>query len=160
MVWWKAGAAALAVLVAVNLAQTATPPNAKRSEPVGDRDPKDRQALVAVCGACHPVNLVDDNIRSYDDWRETVRSMVDRGARGTDEQFERIDNYLYLSLTALNVNEAAGEDIAAILGIPAIGADAIVARREQRKFTSIADLASVAGVPAAQLEARKKRIGF
>jgi hypothetical protein len=160
MAWRKVGAAGFALFAALSLARTATPSAATLSEPIGDPDPKDRQALVAVCGACHPVNLVDDNIRAYDDWRETVRAMVERGAKGTDEQFARIDNYLYLSLTALNVNEAAGEDIAAILGIPTAAADAIVARRAQRKFTTIADLASVAGVPPAQLETRRKRIGF
>jgi hypothetical protein len=152
--------AACGFLAAVYVAGTTAPPAVPRAEPIGDPDPRDRQALIAVCSACHPVNLVDDNVRAYDDWQATVRAMAERGAKGTDEQFERIANYLYLSLTALKVNEAAGEDIAAILGIPAASADAIVARREKRKFASIADLAAVAGVPAGQLEARKSRIGF
>ncbi|MDO6414334.1 helix-hairpin-helix domain-containing protein [Sphingomonas sp. BIUV-7] len=160
MAWPMRGAAALMLLAAIGFARTTAAPPAAHLEPIGDPDPKDRQALVAVCGACHPVNLIDDNVRSYADWQETVRSMAERGAKGTDEQFERISNYLYLSLTALNVNEAAAEDIAAILGIPAASADAVVTRRETRKFASIADLATVAGVPSGQLEARKRRIGF
>ena len=153
---WMAAGGLGALVLAIGVARSAAPVPA----PIGDPDPKDRQAFVAVCGACHPASMVDGEVRSYDDWRETVRAMVDRGAKGTDEQFERIDNYLYLTMTALNVNVAAGEDIAAILGIPEAGANAVVARRDSRKFADIADLAKVAGVPVAQLEARKKRIGF
>jgi hypothetical protein len=143
-----------ALIAIVGVGRSAVP------EPIGDPDPKDRQAFVAVCGACHPVSLVDGEVRSYDDWRATVQAMVDRGAKGTDEQFERIDTYLYLTMTAIDVNRAAAEDVAAILGLSTEAADRIVARRETRPFATIADLAAVAGVPVTRLDARKKRIGF
>lgn len=150
------GAGMGVLLLMIGVARSAAPVPV----PVGDPDPADRQAFVAVCGACHPASMVDGEVRSYDDWQETVRAMVERGAKGTDDQFERIDNYLYLTMTALNVNVAAAEDIAAILGIPAPAAEAIVTRRDARKFADLGDLAKVAGVPVAQLEARKRRIGF
>ena len=77
------------LVVAATLPALARPaaPAAPAALPIGDPDPADRQALVAVCGACHPVNLVTDNVRAYDDWRATVQTMVERGAKGSDEQY-------------------------------------------------------------------------
>lgn len=135
-------------------------PTLPKHLPEGDDDTVDRQALVAVCSACHPLNLVTDEVRSFDDWRATVEVMVAHGAKGTDEQFRRIDNFLYLSLTAINVNTADPEDLAAILGISDAAALAIVARRSTARFNSIVDLAKVAGVSPALLQARAERIGF
>lgn len=150
------GAGVGVLMFAIGVARSAAPVPI----PIGDPDPADRQAFVEVCGACHPVSMVDSEVRSYDHWRETVRAMVERGAKGTDTQFERIDNYLYLTMTALNVNDAASEDVAAILGITEAAAEKIVARRETKRFTDISDLAAAARVPVAQLEQRKKRVGF
>lgn len=155
----RAGVVA-ASLLAVGAATAIGRPALPTSRPVGDPDPRDRQALTAVCGACHPVNLVEDNVRSYDGWQEIVRKMVEHGAKGSDEQFDRVGNYLYLTLTTINVNSAAPEDIAAILGVSPPAAQAIVARRTARKFTSLVDLAQVAGVAPAHMAARRRRIGF
>lgn len=130
------------------------------SAPVGDPDPLDRQALVAVCGACHPVNLVEDSIRSAPDWHDTVQTMVDRGADGSDEQFTRIMRYLRLSLTSINVNDAAPAELRDVLGVDAAAAQAIVTRRRSRHFAGLADLLTVRGLNGAAILARKARIAF
>jgi hypothetical protein len=58
--------------------------------PPNPRLAREDQALKAVCAKCHNLQIVMDTPRSYDDWHDTVQQMVDRGASGTDEQFDDI----------------------------------------------------------------------
>jgi competence protein ComEA len=104
--------------------------------------------------------MFSSTIQSHDEWIDTIQKMVDRGARGTNEQFGLILDYLAKNQTAVNVNAAPAEDIAPVLGVSDSVAQAVVARRESKPFTDIADLSSVPGVDAATVQARQNRIGF
>jgi competence protein ComEA len=116
-------------------------------------------SLQMVCTRCHGLELVRDTPRSYDEWHDTVQSMVDRGATGTDQQFEDLMDYLHRTLTTIGVNNADASELEIVLGVSDRVAQAIVRRRTQRKFTSLADLESVPGTDAAALK-RKARLIF
>jgi cytochrome c oxidase cbb3-type subunit 3 len=53
-----------------------------------------RAAFQDVCGACHSVETVTSQRRTRAQWQESINSMVARGAKGTDEQFALILDYL------------------------------------------------------------------
>lgn len=53
-----------------------------------------REAFEKVCGACHTVETVTSQRRTRAQWQESIHSMIDRGAKGTDEEFGLILNYL------------------------------------------------------------------
>ena len=47
-----------------------------------------------VCGACHAVETVTAQRRSRAQWQENINSMITRGAKGTEEEFALILDYL------------------------------------------------------------------
>jgi competence protein ComEA len=87
--------------------------------------------------------------------------MVKLGARGSDEQFDRLMRFLSRNLTKVNINSATAREIAPVLDIGDAMAEAVVKRRtEIGKFKALDDLKKISGVDAAKLEARKDRIAF
>jgi competence protein ComEA len=121
---------------------------------------REAQSLKAVCARCHNLQIVMDTPMSYDAWHDTVQTMVDRGASGTDEQFEDIMDYLHRTMTTINVNAADADELKIVLNLPEPVAKAIIARRSTRKFTGLADLKSVEGVDASTVDAKARLIFF
>jgi competence protein ComEA len=146
------GVLLVAGLFVVAQAAEVAPPNPRLA--------RESQSLKAVCAKCHNLQLVMDTPRSYDDWHDTVQTMVDRGATGTDEQFEDIMDYLHRTMTTINVNTAVADELEIVLNVPETNAQAIIARRSTQKFTGLADLKSVPGVDASTVEAKARLIFF
>jgi competence protein ComEA len=128
--------------------------------PPDPRLARESQSLKAVCAKCHNLQLVLDTPKSYDDWHDTVQQMVDRGASGTDEQFDDIMDYLHRTMTTINVNTALAEELETVLNVPHTTAQAIISRRGTQKFTGLADLKSVPGVDASTVDAKARLIFF
>ena len=139
------------LLVAVRAADVA-PPTADLE--------REGQSLKAVCAKCHNLQIVMDTPMSYDAWHETVQQMVDRGATGTDDQFDDIMDYLHRTMTTLNVNSADADELQLVLNVPASVAKAIVQRRAKQKFTDLVGLKTVPGIDAAIVDAKAKLIFF
>lgn len=133
----------------------------QKADPDAAREDKaDKSAFESVCGKCHPPSMVD-SMRSETDWRDTVELMVKTGAKGTDEQFERLMRFLLRNWTKVNVNTATAAEIAPVLDISDDTAEVIVKRRAGNGgFKTIDELKKIPGVNAAGLEARKDRIAF
>ena len=120
----------------------------------------DKAAFEAVCGKCHAASLVAD-LRSLEEWEETVNKMVSLGAQGTDEQFDAVMRYLLKNLTKVNVNIAEPAELASVLEIKQAAAEALVKyRSEHGSFKSMDDLKKAPGVNAEKLEALKEKIVF
>jgi competence protein ComEA len=121
---------------------------------------REGQSLKAVCGKCHNLQIVMDTPMSYDAWHDTVQAMVDRGASGTDEQFEDIMDYLHRTMTTIDVNTAGLDELQIVLNVPEITARAVITRRSTKKFTGVADLKSIPGVDASALDSKARLIFF
>lgn len=121
---------------------------------------REAESLQVVCARCHNLQIVMDTPRSLDDWRDTMQKMVDRGAYGTDDQFDDIFDYLHRTLTTVNINSADADELATVLGVSATTVQLIIARRAIRKFADIADVKAVVGVNAADLDAKARLIFF
>jgi DNA uptake protein ComE-like DNA-binding protein len=117
-------------------------------------------SLKAVCGKCHNLQVVLGARMSYDAWHETVQSMIDRGAQGSDDQLDDVMDYLHRNQTTINVNVADADELGIVLEAPDAVIKAIVARRKNRKFENVADLKTVAGVNAAVLDAKARLLFF
>jgi competence protein ComEA len=136
---------------------------AAQTAEVAPQDPRlarESQSFKAVCAKCHNLQLVMDTPRSYDDWHDTVQQMVDRGASGTDEQFDDIMDYLHRTMTTINVNTAAADELEIVLNVPEPTAQAIITRRSTQRFTGFADLKSVPGMDASKVDAKARFIFF
>ena len=53
-----------------------------------------KQVFQNVCGACHVVETVTSQRRTRAQWQESINSMVARGAKGTEQEFALILDYL------------------------------------------------------------------
>ena len=112
-----------------------------------------------LCQDCHDLNTVTMDNRTADGWKKTVAKMVERGAEGTDEQFDAIIAYLTKNFGRINVNKATAAEIASGVDFSAKEADAIVAYRDKNgPYKQWKDLTKVDGVDAARVEARKDHI--
>jgi competence protein ComEA len=121
---------------------------------------REAKSLQAVCGKCHNLQIVMNTPRSLDDWRDTMQKMVDRGASGTDDQYDDILDYLHRTMTTIDVNSADADELATVLNAPDAAVKLMIARRTSKKFVDLADLKTIPGIDAAALEAKSKMIYF
>jgi len=117
-------------------------------------------AAVKICSSCHGMQMVTDTPRDYDAWHDTVQKMIDRGARGTPEEFDLVMDFLFQNVTPIDVNHADQESLMAILHTSQQTADAIITRRASRPFKDLADLEKVPGLDKSVLEGKKRMIFF
>lgn len=121
---------------------------------------RESRSFKAVCARCHNLQLVMDTPMSYDAWHDTVQTMMDRGATGTDQQFADVMDYLHRTMTTIDVNNSDADELQIVLQVPQATAQAIIARRSIQKFTSLADLKSVPGVEASTVDSKARLIFF
>jgi hypothetical protein len=117
-------------------------------------------AAVKICSGCHGMQLVTDTPRDWDAWHDTVQKMIDRGARGTPDEFDLVMDFLFQNVTPIDVNHADQDSLMAILRTSQQTAEAIIARRTSRPFKDLADLESVPGLDKSVLDAKKRMIFF
>lgn len=115
-----------------------------------------------VCGSCHGADIVVGSTGSRARWEETVEAMIQRGAYGSDEDFEAITNYLskYFGMP-VNVNTATAEELAKEFIIPAEQAEAIVAYRTANgNFSSFDQFLMVEGLDQEDFKLIESRVKF
>jgi competence protein ComEA len=121
---------------------------------------EEARSLKAVCARCHNLQIVMDTPKSYDAWHDTVQKMVNLGAKGTDEQYDDIMDYLHRTITTIDVNSADADELEIVLNASETVAQAIVARRRTKRFTGLADLKSISGVDASIVNKKARLIFF
>ena len=125
-----------------------------------DNDPSDAEAVRDVCTACHSSSQFLGTPRSSSRWEELFGQMARQGAHPNDEQVDRIVRYFQRNLMVVNVNTSPDEELGPTLQTSAEVTAAITLRRMQRKFTGIADLATIPGADRRVLERLKDRLQF
>ncbi|HUD23831.1 MAG TPA: helix-hairpin-helix domain-containing protein [Acidobacteriaceae bacterium] len=121
---------------------------------------REAQSVIKVCATCHDMQIVMDTPRSYDAWHDSVQKMVDLGAKGTDQQYDDIMDFLHRTMTTIDVNSADPDELEIVLSVSETTAQAIVARRRTKKFTGLADLKSIPGVDATTVDSKARLIFF
>jgi DNA uptake protein ComE-like DNA-binding protein len=152
-------ALSVAGLAGATMAQTTTKGGTIKH--ATEAEAKTPQAAVAkMCQGCHNMEMVTDTPKTYDEWTESVHSMMDRGAVGTPAEVALVMQYLHENMTAIDVNHATPEDLHIILDAPDDAVKAIVARRKERPFKDMADLKTIPGIDAAFVDAKQRMIYF
>ncbi|MGJ5815324.1 ComEA family DNA-binding protein [Paludibaculum fermentans] len=126
-----------------------------------------RATTEKLCGSCHGTNIFLNRRESREGWSGIVEDMIQRGAKGDDDQWGEVVDYLTQHLSKstpvarINVNTADEKDLSAGLGIPdAQGAAIVKYRTENGKFKTVEDLLKVPGLKVAAVQARKSSIDF
>jgi DNA uptake protein ComE-like DNA-binding protein len=117
-----------------------------------DQDPRDAQAVAAVCTVCHSSSQFLSTPRGSSRWEQVFAEMSGFGADGTDDQLDRVVNYFQRNLTVINVNTSPVEDVQQTLQVNDQVAAMIMARRKQRLFAGMDDLGKIPGVDRSVLE--------
>ncbi len=53
-----------------------------------------KEAVQRICSGCHAPEIVMGRHETKDGWEQIVGSMVEKGANGTDDEFNQIIDYL------------------------------------------------------------------
>lgn len=69
-----------------------------------------RETVQRVCSACHPATIVLGRGMSREQWGSIVSNMISRGAKGSDEEFAQIVDYLAKNLPPSPAGSAKGRN--------------------------------------------------
>ncbi len=117
-----------------------------------------KDVVLKLCRDCHDLDTVTIENRTKEGWKKTVAKMGDRGAEGTDDQFEAVVVYLTKNFGRINVNTATADEIAS-LGFSAKDAAAIVDYRTKNGvYKDWRDLKKVKGIDTAKVDALKDHL--
>jgi len=120
-----------------------------------------KAVLTRMCTVCHGTELITDAPRTVPSWVDTVLSMKDFGAEGTEEDWKAVTDYIIVNLAYLEVNKATAAEIASVLGVSEKVAEGVVAYREkQGSFKTIDDLKRAPDLDAAKIDTLAPRLMF
>ena len=119
-----------------------------------------------ICKQCHELERSLSPRQDRAGWQATMDKMIALGAKGTQQEFNLIVEYMAANFPApavprLNVNQARAVELESALTLTRSQAAAIIQYRTKNgDFKSIDDLKKVPGIDAAKLEAKKDRLTF
>jgi competence ComEA-like helix-hairpin-helix protein len=149
------------ILASAVVAFKQPPAPAQGAQAQPQEGPLAKEALQKVCGKCHSLERVTASRRSRAQWEETTDKMITLGAKGTEEEFASILDYLVRQYGRVNVNTATADEIAEVVGLSAKEAEVIVRRRQEKgKFDSFEELSKAPGVAVDKLEKSRDAISF
>jgi len=129
---------------------------------------KGRDAVEAACTVCHTAERIAKQKLTLDQWRGTLREMIENGASLNPDQWEPVVAYLAKNfgpdkpeLAKVNVNRDSAKEISVALRLTPAEGDAIVAYRASKgSFKDVDDLRKVPGLDDKKIDSQKDRIGF
>jgi competence protein ComEA len=117
--------------------------------------------LQKVCGLCHQAERSAAVRLTREGWEGVIGDMITRGARGSDEEFAAILDYLSKHFLGdaprpLNINKANNIELESVAGLTRKEAAALLKWRQETGFCkSLDDLKKVTGLDYKKIEARK-----
>jgi competence protein ComEA len=120
-----------------------------------------RDLMLKICSDCHPVDKATSELKTKEEWNNTLFEMADNGAHATDDEYAQILEYLDKNFSPIQVNKAAAEELAAKLDVsPEVAAAIVKFRQDNGNISSIDQLKKVPRIDAAKVDARKDRFRF
>lgn len=125
-----------------------------------------KDITVKVCGTCHEPNKAASVRFTREGWEQTIADMRWRGAKGTEEEFAAVLEYLVANFLGeapakLNMNRAKAIELESVLLLLRKEATALIAYRDKvGGFKSIDDMKKIPGVDFKKIQAAKDRIAF
>ena len=125
-----------------------------------------KDTVVKVCGTCHEPNRAAALRLTREGWEQTVADMRWRGAKGTDDEFAAVIEYLVANFLGeapakLNMNRATSVELESVVLLLRKEASALIACRDKTGgFKSTDDIKKCPGVDIKKVEVAKDRITF
>ncbi len=121
---------------------------------------------IKLCSNCHELERSISVHQDRGGWQATLAKMQALGAKGDDQEFAAVLDYLAKNFPGeevpkIDVNKAKAIELESGLTLRRSQVAAIIQYREKHgPFKSIEDLKKVPGVDAAKIEAKKDRLLF
>ena len=155
---FAATVAAVAFLFAAAVGATMSPPQAAPpAAGAPETHPAPPPEFTKLCVRCHPSEKIVEGRRYPSQWDAVIEQMVARGATGTDEEFDKVYDYLVTEFGRVEINKAPADEIAQVLHLEPDLADVIV---KQRPIADFDTLAALPGMPVDDLKKRRDAIVF
>jgi DNA uptake protein ComE-like DNA-binding protein len=136
------------LIAAAPFEQAAAQPPPPAAAPAAD-DPG-TPLFVQMCSKCHDAARITAMRRTKTEWEEVLQKMIERGATGSEKDFETVYDYVVRNFGKLNINVATPEDIVLVLSLSQKEAQGIV---DYRKANGpFADFDAVRKVPDIDLK--------
>lgn len=120
-----------------------------------------KAVLTKMCTSCHGTEVITDAPRTVPSWVDTVLSMKDFGAQGSDDEWKAVTDYIVVNLALLEVNKSTAAEMGQVLRVSEKVAEEVVAYREkQGGFKAIGDLKQAPGLDAATIDSLAPRLIF
>lgn len=114
-----------------------------------------------MCNKCHDAVRINTRRRGKAEWEDVIQKMIEKGATGSEQDFEQVYEYLLRHWGSLYINSASAFDMTKILGISRTDADAIVAyRTEKGEFADFEAVKKVPNIDVKALEQHKDAVQF
>jgi competence protein ComEA len=145
-------AVAATALVAATLHAAAPLPRPAAQQAAGApvADDPDTALFNQMCSKCHDAARITAMRRTKTEWEEVINKMIEKGATGTEKEFENVYGYLLRNYGKLHINLATPDEITTILGLSDKDAQGIVTYRKSNG--PFADLEAVRKVPEIDLK--------
>jgi competence protein ComEA len=123
-----------------------------------------KDAVVRMCGTCHPVERAASVRLTQAGWQDTIGKMMTLGAKGSDEDVKAVLEYLSTHFKGdagkpLNLNTATSIDLESItLFLRKESAAWIAWRAKNGPCKTVDDLKKVPGVDFKKIDERRERL--
>jgi competence protein ComEA len=120
-----------------------------------------KDLILKLCGACHQAERSASVRLTREGWEEVIADMIKRGAKGTDEEFGIILEYLATHFLGeaprpLNINRATNVELESVAGLTRKEAAAVLAYLDKVGVCkSLDELKKVPGLDYKKIDARK-----
>ena len=141
----------------------ATPPSPSHAQDPAGKVAEDPGAalMTRMCSDCHEASRVIAIRRTRPDWEDVLNKMIEKGATGSEKEFEGVFNYLVRAYGKVFINAAKADEIAAVLSLSPKDAQAIVEfRTANGKFADFDAIKKVPGIDVKKLDEHKDAVAF
>jgi competence protein ComEA len=127
-------------------------------------DAPGKEQVVAVCSKCHEPQRVAALRLTREGWEEVVAKMQTLGAKASQEDFQKITDYLAENFKGeapkpINLNSANSVDLESVAGLLRKEAAAWIDwRTKHGSCNALDDIKKVPGVPFKKIDERRDRL--
>jgi competence protein ComEA len=154
------GIAACALMASTLIVAAPSRPS-EGQEPSASAPDEGARLFNQMCSDCHDAARIVSVRRTKTEWEEVLNKMIEKGAIGSEKDFEGVFGYLLLNYGKIYINRAVPDEIVRILGLPKKDADAVVAYRTAHgPFADLDSIKKVPDIDVKKVEDHKDAITF
>src|SRR5215211_8164025 len=120
---------ALAGALLVSTLLSAAPAGQSVHQASAPTDDAAAELFAAMCSKCHDAARITALRRTKTEWEEVINKMIERGATGSEEDFQTVFDFLRRHYGKVYINTANPDEMTTTLTLSGKDADAIVSYR-------------------------------